>query len=144
MKFVLLLCLAFSAQAFASQFDEQLFLLKESYAEKAHEIKQLQESELMSQAGKFKMKSMAVAASCVDFVYQGPATRAEAAEACRGVSSMECVEFVYQGPATRVEAAQACRGVRDFSCVEFVYRGPATRVEAAVSCGTGRSSGSCN
>lgn len=148
MKFILLFTLAFATQAFASslQLEQAQFLLKESYLEKAHEIKIQQESELMSLAGKFQTKSLAAATSCVEFVYAGPSSREEAVAACRGVSSLECVEFVYQGPSSRVEAAQACRGVRDFSCVEFVYRGPATRVEAALACANGRPApgGQCN
>lgn len=74
---------------------------------------------------------------CLNFVYQGSASREQSARACQGVSSIECVEFVYQGPLSREQSAQACQDVIDMSCVRFAYEGPASREQAARACQRG-------
>lgn len=133
----------------ASSNVDELFNLKQLYEQKAFEIKMKQEEEKIIQEGKtdfdfygledsffnnknldFKDTNM----SCAQWVYQGPGTRAEAIEACRGVTDMACVQWIYQGPGTRMEAARACRNSYSIDCAQWVYQGPGTRVEAVKAC----------
>jgi hypothetical protein len=146
MKFILFTLVLVSASVFASSdLQKDMFAAKINFEYKANLLKLSQEQKLMSLADKSgatlsSVKDIRVndVTSCIEFVYQGPSSREEAAAVCRGVRSLECVQFVYQGPASRVEAAEACRGVDDMECVKFVYQGPASRVEAARSCSDGR------
>ena len=75
---------------------------------------------------------------CIQWVYESPsASREQAIEACRGVSSLECAKWVYESPsASRIDSAKACAGVVDMKCVHWAYQSPSVgRVEAAQSCG---------
>ncbi|WP_372655254.1 hypothetical protein [Halobacteriovorax sp.] len=133
----------------ASSNVNELFNLKQLYEQKAFEIKVKQEEEKILQEGKsvfdfynfddsflnkksldFKNTNI----NCAEWVFQGPGTREEAIEACRGVTDMSCVQWIYQGPGTRMEAARACRNTYSIDCAKWVYQGPGTRIEAVKVC----------
>ncbi len=144
MKYLFLI-LTLSGASFASSSvkEKELFLAKINFEKKAYEFKLAHEKELMKNK---KMSSVTddtldsdkdlnfLVQNCIEWVYQSSATRAEAAQACRGVYGLECVNFVYQGPATRVQAAAACQFVKNMECVNFVFQGPATREQSAAAC----------
>ncbi len=148
MKFFLF-AIVFCSFAQASSVSQRLFVSKLKYEQKAHILKLESEKDLMSIKKKsvsdplLSLESLDSDQSCFDWVYQGPASREEAARACRGVLLMDCLTFVYSGPASRLEAAQACRGVSDMECVKKVYQGPASRIEAAQACGYGGPTPGC-
>jgi hypothetical protein len=127
----------------ASTLSKRLFISKLKFEEKASLLKLESEKELMSIQKKAVSESLLSDQSCFDWVYSGPASREEAARACRGVVLVDCLTFVYSGPATRLEAAQACRGVSDMECVRKVYQGSASRIEAAQACGYGSPTPGC-
>jgi hypothetical protein len=119
--------------AWSLTLERKIQLEKQAYDLKIElEKKQL----LLSSKNAFSLSSLknALADTCVEWVYQGSASREESAEACRGVRSMECLSFVYQGSASRVESAQACRGVINSECLSFVYQGSSSRTESAQAC----------
>ncbi|MBL7670650.1 MAG: hypothetical protein JNM39_09190 [Bdellovibrionaceae bacterium] len=142
---LVLIVLSFSANAAglsaemtateAEQYKNKVLLDSKFYALKIAEESKLKKSSNLSLD--VLTRTSSPSGECIDWVYQGPASREEAARACRGVILLDCAKWVYQGPASRVEAAMACYGVTDMSCVESVYRGPASRVEAAQACGSG-------
>jgi len=140
MKILAILLLCASSLSYASNLEIQL--IKENYEKRAFELKVEMENELVTLKNKTNFdlpftKSLSSNHECVQFVYQGSATREQSVQACIGVSNIECVRFVYQGSATREQSARACVGVRDMECVRFVYQGSATREESARQCAGG-------
>jgi hypothetical protein len=137
--------------AFASNKVEEIEVsnLKKLYIEKSFELKVQKEKNQILQENKtdfnyYKFDSSVLSKSnfsfnesntfCAEWVYQGPGTREQALEACRGVSNMECVEWFYLGPGTRMDAARACRRIQSFECAEWVYQGPGSKMDAIEAC----------
>lgn len=146
LMFIIALTSMSSALAQFKTNEAEVFNLKKQFEEKAFQLKIEKERKQILKENKtdfdffnfeyslFNKSDFGSNLTCADWVYQGPGSREEAIEACRGVRSMECVEFVYKGPGTRRDAAMACRQVESMECVEWVYRGPGSRTEAAEAC----------
>ena len=141
MQYVSFFLLFLSAFAYGNT-SLKLSELRQQYEEKAFTLKKTEEKKAIALAGKTDflffnevLKSGSTKMSCVEFVYQGSASREEAVEACRGVRSMDCVNFAYKGASNREQSAVLCQNVQTFECVEFLYKGLTTsREEAIRSC----------
>lgn len=138
MKFLILACALISSAFAADVQSEKLLSAKLRFEEQSFALKISHEQEINRIQKKLFTSNKAGNQECVDWVYQGPSSRIEAVEICRGFYNMECAQWVYQGPSSRVEAIEACRGNVDMECARYVYQGPSSRVESVEACRDGR------